>query len=118
MLGLGRLGEVHFPQPNPPPKRTSATHSLEGLLRHPGGGGDTGWELQVMAMMGFQELTLELDGCRLHYRRGGQGAPLLYLHGANGAANVAPFMTALAEHFDVIVPEFSLDLPDASKRMN
>lgn len=55
--------------------------------------------------MVFTESTLELDGCRVRLRRGGSGPPLLYLHGASGAAQVLPFMDQLAERFDVLVPE-------------
>lgn len=55
--------------------------------------------------MAFTESTLELDGCRIRLRRGGSGQPLLYLHGANGAAQVLPFMETLAGRFDVLVPE-------------
>jgi pimeloyl-ACP methyl ester carboxylesterase len=39
---------------------------------------------------------------RLH--RGGAGAPLVYLHGAGGQAAIDPFLEALAEEREVIVP--------------
>jgi len=55
--------------------------------------------------MKFSDEFVELDGCRTHLRRGGSGAPLLYLHGASGAPAVMPFMEKLAERFDVLVPE-------------
>lgn len=55
--------------------------------------------------MPFTERFIELDGCRIRVRRGGRGSPLLYLHGANGAPAIAPFMERLAERFEVIVPE-------------
>ena len=32
--------------------------------------------------MPFTDHTLELVGCRTHYRRGGKGIPLIFLHGA------------------------------------
>ena len=48
---------------------------------------------------------VELDGCKVHLRRGGKGQPLVFLHGANGAPVVLPFMEKLAERFDVLVPE-------------
>jgi len=48
---------------------------------------------------------VELDGCKVHLRRGGKGRPLVFLHGANGAPVVLPFMEKLAERFDVLVPE-------------
>jgi pimeloyl-ACP methyl ester carboxylesterase len=55
--------------------------------------------------MAFSESYVELDGCRVRLRRGGSGKPLVYLHGANGAPVVFPFMEALAGRFDVLVPE-------------
>lgn len=44
-------------------------------------------------------------GCRVSLWRGGSGAPLLYLHGAGGAGRWMPFMEALAQKYDVLVPE-------------
>src|SRR5947209_18205353 len=55
--------------------------------------------------MAFSQRVIEADGCRIHLRRGGSGEPLLYLHGANGAPAVLPFMEKLAQRFDVLVPE-------------
>src|SRR5437762_384317 len=55
--------------------------------------------------MPFTDHTIELVGCRTHYRRGGKGIPLIFLHGASGAPVVLPFMEKLAERFDVIVPD-------------
>ncbi len=55
--------------------------------------------------MSFAQSTLRLDGCNVSLRRGGKGAPLLYLHGAGGAPVVLPFMEKLAERYDVLVPE-------------
>src|SRR5207244_1229615 len=49
--------------------------------------------------------AVEVAGCKLNLRRGGSGEPLLYLHGASGAAAVMPFMEKLASRFDVLVPE-------------
>lgn len=46
-----------------------------------------------------------IEGCKTHILRGGQGAPLLFLHGANGAGRWMPFMAELAKDFNVIVPE-------------
>lgn len=48
---------------------------------------------------------IELDGCRLHLLRGGQGAPLLFLHGASGGGSWLPFMADLATDHDVLAPE-------------
>jgi pimeloyl-ACP methyl ester carboxylesterase len=55
--------------------------------------------------MTFTDGFVEVDGCKTHLRRGGAGAPLLYLHGASGAPVVMPFMEKLAERFEVLVPE-------------
>ncbi len=48
--------------------------------------------------------------------RGGDGAPLLLLHGASGAGAWLPFMASLAETYDVIVPDHpgfgNSDTPD------
>jgi pimeloyl-ACP methyl ester carboxylesterase len=55
--------------------------------------------------MTFTDGYVEIDGCKTHLRRGGSGAPLLYLHGASGAPVVLPFMEKLAQRFDVLVPE-------------
>jgi len=53
----------------------------------------------------FSDEFVELDGCKVHLRRGGKGKPLVFLHGASGAPVVLPFMEKLAERFDVLVPE-------------
>lgn len=55
--------------------------------------------------MSFAQKFVEIDGCRINLLRGGMGEPLLYLHGAGGAGTVQPFMSRLAERFDVLVPE-------------
>jgi pimeloyl-ACP methyl ester carboxylesterase len=55
--------------------------------------------------MAFGQQFLEIGGCRINLRRGGAGAPLLYLHGASGAPAIMPFMEKLAASFDVLVPE-------------
>ena len=55
--------------------------------------------------MTFKQSFVEVDGCRTHLRRGGTGQPLLFLHGASGAAAVMPFMETLAQRFEVLVPE-------------
>src|SRR3981081_3027433 len=44
------------------------------------------------------------DG-RIRVMRGGTGNPMLFLHGGGGAGSWLPFMSRLAETFDVIVPE-------------
>ena len=55
--------------------------------------------------MNFSDDFIEINGCRTHLRRGGSGAPLLYLHGASGAPLIMPFMEKLAARFEVLVPE-------------
>jgi pimeloyl-ACP methyl ester carboxylesterase len=55
--------------------------------------------------MTFGQGFVEIDGCRTHLRRGGSGAPLLFLHGASGAPAILPFMEKLAQRFEVLVPE-------------
>jgi len=55
--------------------------------------------------MNFTDSFVQLDGCRVHLRRGGAGKPLLFLHGASGAPAIMPFMETLAGRFDVLVPE-------------
>ena len=55
--------------------------------------------------MKFETSFVEVDGCKVHLRRGGKGDPLLFLHGASGAPAVMPFMEKLAQRFDVLVPE-------------
>jgi pimeloyl-ACP methyl ester carboxylesterase len=47
---------------------------------------------------------IEVAGCRTEVRRGGAGAPLLFLHGAGGNPGWMPFMEALAESYEVIAP--------------
>jgi pimeloyl-ACP methyl ester carboxylesterase len=47
----------------------------------------------------------QIAGCRVSLLRGGSGAPLLYLHGAGGAGRWMPFMEALAQRYEVLVPE-------------
>jgi pimeloyl-ACP methyl ester carboxylesterase len=53
----------------------------------------------------FRQSFLEVDGCTINLRRGGSGAPLVFLHGASGAPAILPFMEKLAQHFEVLVPE-------------
>ena len=55
--------------------------------------------------MAHEETFETVTGCRIRIMRKGQGQPLLFLHGASGAANWLPFMDMLAQHYDVIVPE-------------
>jgi pimeloyl-ACP methyl ester carboxylesterase len=47
----------------------------------------------------------QVAGCKVSVRRGGKGQPLVFLHGARGAARWLPFMESLSQNFEVIVPE-------------
>ena len=55
--------------------------------------------------MAIENVTLTVAGCRIRAMRKGTGQPLLYLHGPADAGVWLPVMDALAERFDVIVPE-------------
>jgi pimeloyl-ACP methyl ester carboxylesterase len=47
---------------------------------------------------------MTVNGASIEVLRGGGGAPMLFLHGAGGASQWAPYMESLAERFDLIVP--------------
>ncbi len=49
------------------------------------------------------ESTFDYKGSNVFLRRGGAGAPLLFLHGAGGVADWLPFLDKLSDDFDVIV---------------
>jgi pimeloyl-ACP methyl ester carboxylesterase len=49
--------------------------------------------------------TYRIAECSVNVMRGGEGAPLLFLHGAGGAGIWLPFMAALSERYEVIVPD-------------
>ncbi|MDB5572650.1 MAG: alpha/beta hydrolase [Hyphomicrobiales bacterium] len=55
--------------------------------------------------MSFRTETLSLDGLSLRMRRGGSGAPLLYLHGTDGLSEWPAFLDALAERYEVFAPD-------------
>src|SRR2546428_9781788 len=55
--------------------------------------------------MPFKQENLDVRGTKITLKRGGEGRKLLYLHGANGAASVRPFMEMLAKSYEVLVPE-------------
>jgi len=55
--------------------------------------------------MAFVRETIEVNGCKLSFARGGSGAPLIYLHGADGLAEWPSILDTLAQRFDVIVPD-------------
>ena len=66
---------------------------------------ESGRHRQEAQDVSFHQSFVEIDGCRTHLRRGGSGAPLVFLHGASGAPAILPFMEKLAQRFDVLVPE-------------
>lgn len=47
---------------------------------------------------------IDVNGCKTELRRGGEGEPLLFLHGAGGNAGWLPFMEKLSESFDLLAP--------------
>ena len=53
----------------------------------------------------LQDSEIDVRGCRLNVRRGGQGEPLLFLHGAQGLNGHEPGLEALTADFDVIAPD-------------
>ncbi len=55
--------------------------------------------------MSFEESFLTVAGCRIRLRRAGNGPAMVYLHGADGAALIQPFMHQLAERYQLFVPE-------------
>jgi pimeloyl-ACP methyl ester carboxylesterase len=55
--------------------------------------------------MPFTQESVDVRGTRVTLKRGGSGRKLLYLHGANGAGSVRPFMEMLAQDYEVLVPE-------------
>lgn len=55
--------------------------------------------------MAFTVERPRIANCTLNLKRGGSGEPLLYLHGANGAPAIEPFMEELARKYEVFVPE-------------
>src|SRR5690606_31557265 len=52
--------------------------------------------------MSGQESFETVAGCTVRLVRGGEGAPLLSLHGARGGGVRLPFMETLSAHFEVI----------------
>ena len=54
--------------------------------------------------MAFVRHTIDLNGCKLSFARGGTGVPLLYLHGTDGLAEWPAILDTLAQRFDVVAP--------------
>lgn len=55
--------------------------------------------------MTHTEELIAIGGCRVRVMQGGDGPPMVFLHGSGGARAWTPFMQALAERFHLIVPE-------------
>src|SRR5262245_27311654 len=53
---------------------------------------------------GWSEQSLQVAGASLQIFRGGQGAPLLVLHGPEGNPGWTPHYDALAQHYLVLAP--------------
>jgi pimeloyl-ACP methyl ester carboxylesterase len=54
----------------------------------------------------FVSRTTEVDGVKIHYITGGQGTPLILLHGyAETSRMWMPFLPLLGEKFNVIAPD-------------
>ncbi len=51
------------------------------------------------------ESAFDYKGSSVFMRRGGSGAPLLFLHGAGGIPDWLPYLDKLSEDFDVIAPD-------------
>ena len=51
------------------------------------------------------ETYVTINACKTRLMRAGAGPAVIFLHGASGAGQWQPFMQALAEHYDLIVPE-------------
>lgn len=62
-------------------------------------------EVHNVAWMGHTEEHLDLAGGRVHFLRGGDGPPLLFLHAAGGAGVWHEFHELLARHFTVFAPD-------------
>lgn len=66
--------------------------------------------------MAHTESFETIANCSIRIMRKGSGEPLVFLHGAGGASVWLPFMEALSETYDVIVPEHpgfgASDTPD------
>ena len=55
-------------------------------------------------MAEYTSESMTLAGCEIEVLKGGEGPPLVFLHGAGGAHNWMPYMDRLAEHHKVYIP--------------
>lgn len=56
-------------------------------------------------MAHYTDQFVQIGSTRVSVLRGGEGEPLLFLHGAGGRGPWHPFLEQLAQHYDVIAPE-------------
>ena len=54
---------------------------------------------------GYTEVFVEVAETKLHLLRGGQGEPLLILHGAGGNRGWVQYLQGLSQRFEVFVPD-------------
>jgi pimeloyl-ACP methyl ester carboxylesterase len=57
-----------------------------------------------MASGEYQESFITVGGAKIHFLRGGRGAPLVWIHSAEGNLGWLRCHSALAEHFTVYIP--------------
>jgi pimeloyl-ACP methyl ester carboxylesterase len=55
--------------------------------------------------MRHSEQMIEVRGTRIRLLRGGDGPPLIFLHGASGHTGWLPLFERLSARFDVLIPE-------------
>jgi pimeloyl-ACP methyl ester carboxylesterase len=58
-----------------------------------------------IVLSGFSDQTVDVNGGAAHLLRGGEGPPLLYLHGGGAAGLWRRFHALLAERFEVLAPD-------------
>lgn len=51
------------------------------------------------------DTSIDIRGAKLHLRRMGKGAPLLFLHGVQGLPASTSAIELLSQHFDVLAPD-------------
>lgn len=54
--------------------------------------------------MHSSERTIDVRGRLVHYLQGGQGRPVVYLHGSDGQRGWSPFLAQLAKRYTVYAP--------------
>lgn len=68
------------------------------------------------------EKMIDVRGCKVFLRRGGDGEPVLFLHGAGGIPGWIPAFQTLADSYDLLVPDHpsfgKSDQPDWLDDMN